>query len=47
MTGFLLGLIFGIFLGAFIANTQFRTKCINAVKWLIKKAQEEAKRRQE
>jgi len=39
--------LLGIFLGAFIGNAGFRTKCINAVKWLIKKAQEEAKRRQE
>jgi hypothetical protein len=47
MTTFIIGLILGIFLGAFIANSGFRTKCINAVKWLIKKAQQEAQRRQE
>ena len=37
---FTIGLLLGIFIGAFIANGNFRTKVINGTKKLIQKAQE-------
>jgi len=37
---FIIGLLLGIFIGAFIANSNFRGKVIDETKKLIKKAQE-------
>jgi uncharacterized protein YneF (UPF0154 family) len=40
---FLIGLLIGIFLGAVLANKQFRAKIINSLKQLSEKANKETK----